>query len=87
MEVHAAGGGINFTVEHTRKATESELYSSLVQRLHTMLSSGTTCVECKSGYGLDVDTEMKMLSVINTARKEMPVTVSCTYCGAHAVPK
>ncbi|KAK3101029.1 hypothetical protein FSP39_000365 [Pinctada imbricata] len=87
MEVHAAGGGIHYTVEKTRNASEEELYCSLVERLYSMLSTGTTCVECKSGYGLEVDTEIKMLSVIEKARKEVPISISCTYCGAHAVPK
>lgn len=87
MEVHKAGGGIHFTVEHTRKASEEELYESLKKRLWNMIRSGTTLVECKSGYGLDADTEIKMLNVIERAKKEIPVDISSTFCGAHAVPK
>lgn len=87
MEVHKAGGGIHFTVEHTRKASEEELFESLKKRLWSMIHSGTTLVECKSGYGLDAETEIKMLSVIERARKEIPIDISCTFCGAHAVPK
>ncbi|MBN3271802.1 HUTI imidazolonepropionase, partial [Polyodon spathula] len=87
MEVHQAGGGIHFTVEHTRQASEAELLTSLKQRLLRMLRTGTTLVECKSGYGLELDTEVKMLSVIEQARKDLPIGISSTYCGAHSVPK
>lgn len=52
-----------------------------------MLRYGTTTVECKSGYGLDTDSEVKMLRVIERARKEVPIEISSTFCGAHAVPK
>ena len=87
MEVHKAGGGIHFTVEHTRNATEDELFQLLKPRLERMLQSGTTTVECKSGYGLDTETEVKMLRVLERAKKELPIEISSTYCGAHAVPK
>ncbi|XP_078276212.1 putative imidazolonepropionase [Rhinoraja longicauda] len=87
MEVHNAGGGIHFTVEHTRKATEEELFGSLKQRLLWMLRAGTTLAECKSGYGLDLDTEAKMLRVIEQARRELSISISSTYCGAHSVPR
>ncbi|XP_071960627.1 probable imidazolonepropionase [Antedon mediterranea] len=86
MDVHKAGGGINFTVEHTRKATEKELYASLKQRLNGMLRCGTTLVECKSGYGLNTETEIKMLKVIQKAKKEMAIDISSTFCGAHSIP-
>lgn len=87
MDVHRAGGGIHFTVEHTRAAAASELLSSLSSRLARMLRAGTTLVECKSGYGLELQTEVKMLEVIEAARSTLPINVSSTYCGAHAVPK
>ncbi|OWF34675.1 probable imidazolonepropionase [Mizuhopecten yessoensis] len=87
MEVHKAGGGIHFTVEHTRKASEEELYDGLKQRLNSMMKTGTTLVECKSGYGLNKETEVKMLKVIDRARREIPIGISSTFCGAHAVPK
>ncbi|XP_062611557.1 probable imidazolonepropionase [Saccostrea cucullata] len=87
MEVHEAGGGIHFTVERTRKASQDELYVSFSKRLYDMLSTGTTCVECKSGYGLDTENEIKMLKVIETAKREHPLTISSTFCGAHAIPK
>ena len=87
MEVHAAGGGIHFTVEKTREATEEELVELLVPRLRRMLRAGTTTVECKSGYGLNTETEMKMLRVLDSARQILPIEISSTFCGAHAVPK
>lgn len=87
MDVHRAGGGIHFTVEHTRAAAASELLGSLGSRLARMLRAGTTLVECKSGYGLELQTEVKMLQVIEKARRSLPINISSTYCGAHAVPK
>ncbi|XP_002742372.1 putative imidazolonepropionase [Saccoglossus kowalevskii] len=87
MDVHKAGGGINFTVEHTRSASEDELFLPFKERLERMLHCGTTLVECKSGYGLNVSTEIKMLKVIERAKRELPIDISSTFCGAHAVPK
>ncbi|KAK7170968.1 hypothetical protein R3I94_001005 [Phoxinus phoxinus] len=87
MEVHEAGGGIHFTVAHTRSATQQHLLAALQSRLERMMRAGTTLVECKSGYGLEMDTELKMLRVINAARQSLPIEISATYCGAHAVPK
>ncbi|XP_073644436.1 probable imidazolonepropionase isoform X2 [Tursiops truncatus] len=87
MDIHQAGGGINFTVERTRQASEEELFSSFQQRLGCMMRAGTTLVECKSGYGLSLETELKMLRVIERARRELDISISATYCGAHSVPK
>ncbi|XP_075716228.1 putative imidazolonepropionase [Rhinoderma darwinii] len=87
MDVHQSGGGINFTVTHTEAASEDELYRSFQQRLERMLRAGTTLVECKSGYGLKLETELKMLRVIERAQREMDIGISSTYCGAHSVPK
>ncbi|XP_028305637.1 putative imidazolonepropionase isoform X3 [Gouania willdenowi] len=87
MDVHRAGGGIHFTVEHTQAANASDLLASLRGRLDRMLRAGTTLVECKSGYGLELQTELKMLRVIEEARKSLDVNISATYCGAHAVPR
>ncbi|CAI5785763.1 probable imidazolonepropionase [Podarcis lilfordi] len=87
MDIHQAGGGIHFTVEHTRSALEDELFSSFRHRLLRMLRAGSTLVECKSGYGLNLETEVKMLRVIERARRELDIGISSTYCGAHSVPK
>ena len=85
MEVHAAGGGINYTVTHTRNATEAQLKDLLESRLDMMLQSGTTLAECKSGYGLDTKTELKMLRTLE--KVSSPVEISSTFCGAHSVPE
>lgn len=88
MDIHNAGGGIHLTVEHTRRASEEELFRSLRDRLIRMLRSGSTVVECKSGYGLDTETEMKSLRVLERAKRELTfVDISITYCGAHAIPR
>lgn len=88
MDIHKMGGGIHFTVQHVKDATEDELYDALLKRLHAMLRCGTTTIEAKSGYGLDAKNEIKMLRVLTRARKEFPmIEISSTYCGAHAIPR
>lgn len=87
MEIHESGGGIHYTVERTREADESELRELLLKRLNLMLRSGTTLVEAKSGYGLDLPNELKLLRVIDQARDHCPIEISSTFCGAHAVPE
>ncbi|XP_051911947.1 probable imidazolonepropionase [Hippocampus zosterae] len=87
MDLHRAGGGIHFTVERTRAAGARDLLASLSGRLERMRRAGTTLAEVKSGYGLDLPTEMKMLEVVEEARRTLPIGISSTYCGAHAVPK
>merc|ERR1719468_232843 len=86
-QVHKAGGGINFTVEKTREASEYDLLQLVIPRLERMMRSGTTTVECKSGYGLNTETELKMLRVLELARSKVPIEISSTFCGAHSVPK
>ena len=87
MDIHRSGGGIHFTVQCVRDATHDDLYRSLDERLWSMLRCGTTTLEAKSGYGLDTDSEVKLLEVLNKAHQEHPMSLSVTYCGAHAVPK
>jgi len=87
MDVHKAGGGINFTVSATHEASEDELYQLLKPRLLRMSRAGTTTVECKSGYGLDTDNEIKMLRVLELAKAEGNIEISSTFCGAHSVPR
>ncbi|ORC77178.1 putative imidazolonepropionase [Trypanosoma theileri] len=86
MDVQKAGGGIGFTTTCTRKASESELLRQLQSRLRRMLAFGTTTVEGKSGYGLDRDSELKMLRVLKSAGDAGPQTIAATFCGGHAVP-
>jgi len=87
MDVHKAGGGINFTVSATHKASEDELYQLLKPRLQRMSRAGTTTVECKSGYGLDTHNEIKMLRVLERAKSDGNIEISSTFCGAHSVPR
>jgi imidazolonepropionase len=87
MDIHATGGGIHYTVECVQQATPTQLYDTLKSRLQAMLSCGTTTLEAKSGYGLTLDAELKMLRVLEQAKKDMSLTISSTYCGAHAVPR
>ncbi len=87
MEIHAKGGGIGFTVEHTRQASEAELLRLLLGRLDRMVRLGTTLVESKSGYGLEAATELKMLRVLHAANAQHPVDIVSNFCGAHSVPR
>uniref|UniRef100_A0A8R1UD27 Probable imidazolonepropionase n=1 Tax=Pristionchus pacificus TaxID=54126 RepID=A0A8R1UD27_PRIPA len=86
-EVQAAGGGIHFTTDKTREASEESLFRDLEKIITRMVQSGTTTIEAKSGYGLDEDTEMKMLRVLDRASSSLPIEISSTFCGAHAVPR
>lgn len=85
-ELHAAGGGILSTVKAIRKSKEDELAAATRRHLDWMLEHGTTTAEAKSGYGLDRDSELKMLHAIERADADHPVDVSATFLGAHAVP-
>jgi len=87
QEITAAGGGIARTVRATREASAAELLGILLSHLDTMLAHGTTTVEVKSGYGLDVETELRLLDVVARADARHPVEVVPTFMGAHAVPE
>ncbi|MGD9045823.1 MAG: imidazolonepropionase [Desulfobacterales bacterium] len=86
MEIMQRGGGIINTVKATRQASAEELIESGIKRLDSMLSFGVTTVEGKSGYGLDLDTEIKQLEVMARLDKIHPIDVVPTFLGAHAVP-
>ena len=85
-EIAAAGGGIASTVRATRAATEEELFDSSRKRLRSLLRDGVTTVEIKSGYGLDLANERKMLRVARRLGQELPVSVRATCLAAHALP-
>jgi len=87
MDIHKMGGGIGYTVKCVHESSEEELYNLLRFRLTRMIRQGTTLVEAKSGYGLNLKNELKMLRVINRAVKEHPIDIVATYLGAHSVPK
>ena len=85
-EIARAGGGIVSTVSHTRAASEDELVQSALPRLDALIAEGVSCVEVKSGYGLDQDTELQMLRAARSLAKQRPVRIKTTFLGAHAVP-
>jgi len=89
LDIHKAGGGIHFTVDHVTAAAEESLYDSFKTHARRMLAAGTTLVECKSGYGLTLDPDLKMLRVLTRAKTDpdLDLSVVSTYCAAHAVPK
>lgn len=87
MEILKKGGGIFYTVNETRKATNEELLKQSKKRLDTMISHGTTTCEAKSGYGLDTETELKMLEIQKKLNDIHPMDIVSTFLGAHAIPK
>ena len=86
MDIARSGGGINATVAATRCASFEELLDGTMARLDTFLEHGTTTIEAKSGYGLDLATEVRMLEVIGAARRNHPVDLHPTCLAAHEVP-
>ncbi len=86
-QIARAGGGIVSTVEATRRATEDELLGSALRRTDTLIAEGVAVIEVKSGYGLDRDTELKMLRAAREIARQRPVRVVTSFLGAHAVPK
>jgi imidazolonepropionase len=86
QEISRAGGGILATVRATREESLDSLAVSAARRMRTMAAQGTTTVEVKSGYGLDLETEMKMLQAAALAGDLSDIRVSRTFLGAHALP-
>jgi imidazolonepropionase len=85
-DVARAGGGIVSTVRATRSASEDDLFTQALPRLDAMIAEGTGTVEIKSGYGLDLETELRMLRVARRLGRARKVAVRTTFLGAHAVP-
>ncbi len=85
-EIARQGGGIQSTVTATRQASEDELLQQSLPRARALHRSGVTTLEIKSGYGLDLATELKILRVANRIAEALPVTVRKTFLGAHTVP-
>lgn len=86
-EIAARGGGILNSADKLRKASEDELFESAWKRLLEVISQGTGAIEIKSGYGLDLESELKMLRVIRKIKEKSPIPVKATFLGAHAVPR
>jgi imidazolonepropionase len=87
LEILRRGGGILSSVQAVRAASEQELFSVTIENAISALRFGTTTLEIKSGYGLDTETELKMLRVIERVGIETPLDVVPTFLGAHAVPQ
>jgi len=85
-EIARQGGGIRSTVAATRKADEKSLFEQSASRLMALMQEGVTTIEIKSGYGLDLETELRMLRVARQLGEKYPVTTVPTYLGAHALP-
>lgn len=85
-EIARAGGGIVATVNATRQSSEDDLLKGALTRLDALLAEGVSTVEVKSGYGLDCDTELKMLRVARRLADERPVRIRTSFLGAHGVP-
>ena len=86
IDILKAGGGILSTVKSTKEASHEELYNKAKKSLDRMLELGVTTAEAKSGYGLELDTEIKQLEVAHKLDKEHPIDLVHTFLGAHAVP-
>jgi imidazolonepropionase len=85
-DIAKSGGGILSTVAATRDASEADLFEAAAVRVRRMLAAGTTTVEIKSGYGLDLETELRLLRVARRIAAELPVSVRTTFLGAHTLP-
>lgn len=86
-EIAAGGGGIRSTVRKTRAATEDQLLAQAIKHAEWFIRCGTTTVEAKSGYGLSVEDEIKILRVVRRLNQEAPVEFVPTFLGAHAIPE
>ena len=86
-EISRSGGGIVSTVEATRAASEEDLLRSALLRVDALIAEGVTTLEIKSGYGLDIETEMKMLRVARQVEKVRPLRVRTTFLGALTLPR
>jgi imidazolonepropionase len=86
QDVARAGGGIISTVNATRSATEAELLATALTRVDAMIAEGVCMIEVKSGYGLDRETEMRMLRVARQIAQHRPVDIRTSFLGAHAIP-
>jgi imidazolonepropionase len=86
QEIAARGGGIRSTMRRTRAASEAELFRLALPRVGWLLEHGTTTIEAKSGYGLTLEDELKILRVIRRLNEETPLTLVPTFLGAHEIP-
>jgi len=86
-DIARAGGGIQSTVQATRAATHAQLYRSAAVRAQRLMSEGVTTIEVKSGYGLDLEAERRLLEVARDLGRELPLSIKKTFLGLHALPR
>ena len=86
QEIAAKGGGILNSAKKLQETSEDDLFASAYQRLKGLIKLGTGAIEIKSGYGLTVDAELKMLHVIKRLKETSPIPIKATFLGAHAIP-
>ena len=87
MEILRNGGGIHATTKKTREISEEQIYNDTALRLDSFLQHGVTTLESKSGYGLDLQTELKQLRIMNQLNDKHPIDIIPTFMGAHVVPE
>jgi len=87
VEISKGGGGIRSSINGVRSATEDELYQLSMKRIQRIISNGTTTLEAKSGYGLSIESEIKMLKVIKRLQENLPIDIIPTFMGAHEFPQ
>jgi imidazolonepropionase len=85
-EIALRGGGIINSAQKMQTASEDKLYDDALMRINEMISQGTGAIEIKSGYGLSLEAELKMLRVINKLKQTLPIPIKATFLGAHAIP-
>ena len=86
-EIALRGGGILNSARKLDTMSEDALFEAALERLHQMIAKGTTSIEIKSGYGLSLKNEIKMLRVIQRLKQQLPLIVKATFLGAHAIPE
>ena len=86
QEIAKQGGGINGSIAAVRNATEIELYDRVIKRMDKFIKMGTTTLEAKSGYGLDTESELKSLRVLDHVNSAHAIDIVSTFLGAHAIP-
>ena len=87
QEIAEKGGGILNSAKKLQQKTENQLYNDAVLRIKELIQSGTGALEIKSGYGLSLDSELKMLQVIKKLKETFPIPIKATFLGAHAIPE
>ena len=87
QEIANKGGGILKSANQIQKISKNDLFEESKKRIYNLIKQGTGCIEIKSGYGLNYNSELKMLNVIKDLKESLPIEIKSTFLGAHAFPK